>query len=196
MFPSPGACSLTGFHAGDVTSLLGFPRGFVFVPRRRGPQLKEPVQLDGWLRDGSAVLVDSLGAWGRSFPPWQMGYTGNFFQSCPICDPRLSHGWHLRRDLPSLGIGRSELLTGNRKLPRQVFRWQARRQRISIGSQSPADAADCAGAENQEAPPKESSSDVSIEQAGNRGRSQCQAIGVCRLREGADLRRPLLPPPE
>jgi hypothetical protein len=30
------------------------------VPRRRGQQLKEPAQLDAWLRDGSAGYVTSL----------------------------------------------------------------------------------------------------------------------------------------
>ena len=33
------------------------------VPRLRGQQLKEPAQLDGWLRDGSAAYTDSLCAW-------------------------------------------------------------------------------------------------------------------------------------
>jgi hypothetical protein len=33
------------------------------VPRRRGQQLKEPAQLDSWLRDGSAAYTDSLCAW-------------------------------------------------------------------------------------------------------------------------------------
>ena len=37
---------------------------FIVVPRRRGQQLKEPAQLDGWLRDGSAAYVESLGVWG------------------------------------------------------------------------------------------------------------------------------------
>jgi hypothetical protein len=32
-------------------------------PRRRGQQLKDPAQLDGWLRDGSAVHVESLCDW-------------------------------------------------------------------------------------------------------------------------------------
>jgi hypothetical protein len=31
--------------------------------RMRGQQLKEPAQLDGWLRDGSAAYVDSLCEW-------------------------------------------------------------------------------------------------------------------------------------
>jgi hypothetical protein len=29
----------------------------------RGQQLKEPAQLDGWLRDGSAAYVESLCKW-------------------------------------------------------------------------------------------------------------------------------------
>lgn len=36
---------------------------YVVVPRRRGQQLKDPAQLDGWLRDGSAAYVEQLGAW-------------------------------------------------------------------------------------------------------------------------------------
>jgi hypothetical protein len=38
---------------------------FVAVPHRRGQQLKEPGQLDGWLRDGSAAFVESLCDWGE-----------------------------------------------------------------------------------------------------------------------------------
>jgi hypothetical protein len=49
---------------GDMTSLPEFPCRFVAVPRRRGQQLKEPAQLDGWLRDGSAAFVESLCDWG------------------------------------------------------------------------------------------------------------------------------------
>jgi hypothetical protein len=33
------------------------------VPRRRGQQLKDPAQLDGWLREGTAAYVESLGRW-------------------------------------------------------------------------------------------------------------------------------------
>ena len=33
------------------------------VPRERGQQLKEPAQMDGWLRDGSAEYVQSLCEW-------------------------------------------------------------------------------------------------------------------------------------
>jgi hypothetical protein len=49
---------------GDMTSLAEFPCRFVAVPRKRGQQLKEPAQLDGWLRDGSAAYVESLCEWG------------------------------------------------------------------------------------------------------------------------------------
>jgi hypothetical protein len=48
---------------GDMTSLSEFPCRFVAVPRTRGQQLKEPAQLDGWLRDGSAAFVESLCDW-------------------------------------------------------------------------------------------------------------------------------------
>jgi hypothetical protein len=50
---------------GDMTSLSEFPCRFVAVPRRRGQQLKEPAQLDGWQRDGSAAFVESLCDWGH-----------------------------------------------------------------------------------------------------------------------------------
>ena len=45
---------------GDMTALGGVDCGFMAVPRVRGQQLKDPAQLDGWLRDGSADHVVSL----------------------------------------------------------------------------------------------------------------------------------------
>jgi hypothetical protein len=48
---------------GDVTTLPGLPCSYVVVPRERGQQLKEPAQLDGWLRDGSAAYVEGLCEW-------------------------------------------------------------------------------------------------------------------------------------
>jgi UDP-N-acetylglucosamine pyrophosphorylase len=51
---------------GDITALAGLRCSFVAVPRFRGQQLKEPAQLDGWLRDGSAEYVNSLCAWEQS----------------------------------------------------------------------------------------------------------------------------------
>jgi hypothetical protein len=36
---------------------------FVAVPRTRGQQLKEPAQLDAWLRDGSAAYTEALCDW-------------------------------------------------------------------------------------------------------------------------------------
>ncbi len=48
---------------GDMTGLAELPCRFVAVPRQRGQQLKEPAQLDGWLRDGSAAFVESLCDW-------------------------------------------------------------------------------------------------------------------------------------
>jgi hypothetical protein len=41
----------------DVTALPEVASRFVVVPRRRGQQLKDPAQLDGWVRDGSADFV-------------------------------------------------------------------------------------------------------------------------------------------
>ncbi|MCW5560245.1 MAG: UTP--glucose-1-phosphate uridylyltransferase, partial [Verrucomicrobiae bacterium] len=48
----------------DLTALPEMPCQFVVVPRLRGQQLKDPAQLDGWLRDGSAQYVESLCDWG------------------------------------------------------------------------------------------------------------------------------------
>ncbi len=48
---------------GDMTALPDLDCRFLAVPRVRGQQLKEPAQLDGWLRDGSAAYVEGLCAW-------------------------------------------------------------------------------------------------------------------------------------
>jgi hypothetical protein len=48
---------------GDMTALPDLDCRFVVVPRTRGQQLKEPAQLDGWLRDGSAAYTESLCDW-------------------------------------------------------------------------------------------------------------------------------------
>jgi hypothetical protein len=48
---------------GDMTALPEVDSRFVVVPRRRGQQLKDQAQLDGWLRDGSAAFVESLCQW-------------------------------------------------------------------------------------------------------------------------------------
>ena len=48
---------------GDMTGLPELSCRFVAVRRLRGQQLKEAVQLDGWLRDGSAAYVESLCDW-------------------------------------------------------------------------------------------------------------------------------------
>ncbi len=47
----------------DMTSLAEVDSRFVVVPRLRGQQLKDPAQLDGWLRDGSAEYVEQLCEW-------------------------------------------------------------------------------------------------------------------------------------
>ena len=49
---------------GDMSILPDFECGYFVVPRLRGQQLKDPAQLDGWLRDGSAEYVNSLCRWG------------------------------------------------------------------------------------------------------------------------------------
>ena len=48
---------------GDITALPEADCGFFVVPRLRGQQLKDPAQLDSWLRDGSADHIRSLCRW-------------------------------------------------------------------------------------------------------------------------------------
>jgi hypothetical protein len=48
---------------GDMTALPELDCRFAAVPRVRGQQLKEPAQLDAWLRDGSAAYTESLCTW-------------------------------------------------------------------------------------------------------------------------------------
>ncbi len=48
---------------GDMTALPEIDCRYISVPRFRGQQLKEPAQLDGWLRDGSADYVNSICKW-------------------------------------------------------------------------------------------------------------------------------------
>lgn len=48
---------------GDMTALSDVNSQFMVVPTLRGQQLKDPAQLDGWLRDGSAAHVESLLSW-------------------------------------------------------------------------------------------------------------------------------------
>ena len=47
----------------DLSALPEFECRFLVVPRLRGQQLKDPAQLDGWLRDGSAAYLESLCEW-------------------------------------------------------------------------------------------------------------------------------------
>ncbi len=47
----------------DMTGLAELDCAYVAVKRPRGNQLKEPAQLDGWLRDGSAAYVEALTSW-------------------------------------------------------------------------------------------------------------------------------------
>ncbi|MAT71721.1 MAG: UTP--glucose-1-phosphate uridylyltransferase [Planctomycetaceae bacterium] len=49
----------------DMTALPEVECGFLVVPTQRGQQLKQPDQLDGWLRDGSAAHVAGLCEWDR-----------------------------------------------------------------------------------------------------------------------------------
>jgi hypothetical protein len=47
----------------DLTALPEIPTSYFLVPRLRGQQLKDPAQLDGWLRDGSASYLENLCKW-------------------------------------------------------------------------------------------------------------------------------------
>jgi hypothetical protein len=44
----------------DMTALADISCGFLHVSRLRGQQLKDPAQLDSWVRDGSAEYVNNL----------------------------------------------------------------------------------------------------------------------------------------
>ena len=46
-----------------MTALDEIECAYAVVARKRGQQLKEPAQLDGWLREGSAKYVAGLGEW-------------------------------------------------------------------------------------------------------------------------------------
>ncbi|MEM8910318.1 MAG: UTP--glucose-1-phosphate uridylyltransferase [Planctomycetota bacterium] len=48
---------------GDMTILDDVDSHFIVAPMRRGQQLKEPAQLDGWNRDGGSAYVESLCRW-------------------------------------------------------------------------------------------------------------------------------------
>ena len=48
---------------GDMSALSDVNCQFLVVPTFRGQQLKDPAQLDGWLRDGSAAYVENLLSW-------------------------------------------------------------------------------------------------------------------------------------
>lgn len=48
---------------GDMSVVPGITCHYLVVPRLRGQQLKDPAQLDGWLRDGSAAHIDALCQW-------------------------------------------------------------------------------------------------------------------------------------
>jgi len=48
---------------GDMTAMNDVSCAFLGVRTERGRQLKDPAQLDGWLRDGSAAFVEDLCEW-------------------------------------------------------------------------------------------------------------------------------------
>jgi hypothetical protein len=47
----------------DMSQLTSLGTNYIAVPRVRGQQLKDPSQLDGWLRDGSASYLEGLCEW-------------------------------------------------------------------------------------------------------------------------------------
>jgi len=47
----------------DMSQLPSIETRYIAVTRLRGQQLKDPAQLDGWLRDGSAAFLESLCEW-------------------------------------------------------------------------------------------------------------------------------------
>jgi hypothetical protein len=50
---------------GDMSTLSDVACEYIAVDTMRGQQMKEPGQLDGWVRDGSAAYVDALCKWSR-----------------------------------------------------------------------------------------------------------------------------------
>lgn len=48
---------------GDMSTLSDVACEYIAVDTMRGQQMKEPGQLDGWVRDGSAAYVDKLCTW-------------------------------------------------------------------------------------------------------------------------------------
>lgn len=48
---------------GDMTTLPEARSDFFVVPTARGQQMKDPAQLDGWVRDGSSDYIDKLCDW-------------------------------------------------------------------------------------------------------------------------------------
>ena len=48
---------------GDMTAISELKTSYFLVPRKRGQQLKDVAQLDGWLRDGSAAYIEELCDW-------------------------------------------------------------------------------------------------------------------------------------
>lgn len=48
---------------GDMSAVAELKPVFFAVPRQRGQQLKDPAQLDGWLREGTKDYIDTLCDW-------------------------------------------------------------------------------------------------------------------------------------
>jgi len=48
---------------GDMSTLSDVSCEYIAVDTMRGQQLKDPGQLDGWVRDGSSQYIDALCKW-------------------------------------------------------------------------------------------------------------------------------------
>jgi hypothetical protein len=47
----------------DMTAIPELTSSYINVPRMRGQQLKEVLQLHGWLRDGSKDYIEKICKW-------------------------------------------------------------------------------------------------------------------------------------
>ncbi len=95
---------------GDMTALPEIGCGFVVVPRRRGQQLKDQAQLDGWLRDGSAAYVESLCAWSSEIAGEATAVSGRFRSLASQVAPRRLDDRRSRDQRLHVGHGRAACL--------------------------------------------------------------------------------------
>ena len=70
---------------GDMTSLHELACSYIVVPMRRGQQLKDPGQLDGWVRDGSGAGSYTHLTRPLSLRVWYSGYAGQVNSRSDLC---------------------------------------------------------------------------------------------------------------